>query len=55
MTINFFVLKGELNGKIVVLRFFFFCWVYYVCIYSRETINQVFIESKLLQLIEDRL
>ena len=24
MKINFFVLKGELNGKIVVVRFFFF-------------------------------
>ena len=27
MTINIFVLKGDLNGKIVVVRFFF-CWVY---------------------------
>ena len=27
MTINSFVLKGDLNGKIVVVRFFF-CWVY---------------------------
>ena len=27
MTINIFILKGELNGKIVVVRFFF-CWVY---------------------------
>ena len=27
MTINFRVLKGDLNGKIVVLRFFF-CRVY---------------------------
>ena len=28
MTINIFVLKGDLNGKIVVVRFFF-CRVYY--------------------------
>ena len=28
MTINIFVLKGDLNGKIVVVRFFF-CWVYF--------------------------
>ena len=27
MTINIFVLKGDLNGKIVVVRFFF-CRVY---------------------------
>ena len=27
MTINIFVLKREINGKIVVVRFFF-CWVY---------------------------
>ena len=27
MTINIFVSKGGLNGKIVVVRFFF-CWVY---------------------------
>ena len=27
MTIKIFVLKGDLNGKIVVVRFFF-CWVY---------------------------
>ena len=27
MAINIFILKGELNGKIVVVRFFF-CWVY---------------------------
>ena len=27
MTINIFALKGDLNGKIVVVRFFF-CWVY---------------------------
>ena len=27
MTLNIFVLKGALNGKIVVVRFFF-CWVY---------------------------
>ena len=27
MTINIFVLKGDLNGKIVVVRFFF-CQVY---------------------------
>ena len=27
MTINIFILKGELNGKIVVVRFFF-CRVY---------------------------
>ena len=27
MTINNSVLKGDLNGKIVVVRFFF-CWVY---------------------------
>ena len=30
MTINIFVLKGDLNGKIVVVRLFvFFCRVYY--------------------------
>ena len=29
MTINIFVLKGDLNGKIVVVRFFF-CPVYTV-------------------------
>ena len=29
MTINIFVLKGDLNGKIVVVRFFF-CRVYYL-------------------------
>ena len=29
MTINIFVLKGDLNGKIVVVRFFF-CRVYFV-------------------------
>ena len=28
MEINIFVLKGDLNGKIVVVRFFF-RWVYY--------------------------
>ena len=28
MTINIFVLKGDLNGKIVVVRFFF--WRVYV-------------------------
>ena len=28
MTINIFVLKGDLNGKMVVVRFFF-CRVYY--------------------------
>ena len=28
MTINIFVLKGDLNGKIVVVRFFF-CRVYF--------------------------
>ena len=27
MTINILVLEGNLNGKIVVVRFFF-CWVY---------------------------
>ena len=27
MTINIFVFKGELNGKIIVVHFFF-CWVY---------------------------
>ena len=27
MTIKIFVLKGDRNGKIVVVRFFF-CWVY---------------------------
>ena len=29
MTINMFALKGDLNGKIVVVPFFF-CRVYYV-------------------------
>ena len=28
MTINMSPLKGDLNGKIVVVRFFFFCQVY---------------------------
>ena len=28
MTINIFVLKGELNGKIVVVRFFFCGYMY---------------------------
>ena len=32
MTINIFVLKGDLNGKIVVVRFFF-CWVYFVSLH----------------------
>ena len=33
MTINIFVLKGDLNGKIVVVRFFF-CWVYNIKHYT---------------------
>ena len=36
MTINIFVLKGDLNGKIVVVRFFF-CRVY-IHEYSNEII-----------------
>ena len=32
MTINIFVLKRDLNGKIVVVRFFFF--VGYITVYS---------------------
>ena len=28
MTINIFVLKGDLNGKIVVVRFFFLSGIY---------------------------
>ena len=28
MTINIFVLKGDLNGKIVVVRFFFVGYIY---------------------------
>ena len=36
MTINILVLNGELNGKIVVVRFFF-CWVYkYGCNHSLD-------------------
>ena len=27
MTINIFVLKGDLNGKIIVERFFFFVYI----------------------------
>ena len=30
MTIYIFVLKGELNGKIVVVRFFFLLGIYFV-------------------------
>ena len=30
MTINIFVLKGDLNGKIVVVRFFFFVGYIYI-------------------------
>ena len=38
MTINIFVLKGDLNGKIVVVRFFF-CRVYITQIQDSQIIN----------------
>ena len=39
MTIDIFVLKGDLNGKIVVVRFFFVGYMY-----SSGTVNSIFVE-----------
>ena len=45
MTINIFVLKGDLNGKIVVVRFFF-CWVYFLQVFA---LNFLLIKHKNVQ------
>ena len=38
MTIKIFVLKGDLNGEIVVVRFFF-CWVYFLPILAAISVT----------------
>ena len=34
MTINIFVFKGDLNGKIVVVRFFFVGYIFRIVLYQ---------------------
>ena len=50
MTINIFVLKGDLNGKIVVVRFFF-CRVY-VCFCSDYSSIMSMVKTGLEGLLE---
>ena len=45
MTINIFVSKGGLNGKIVVVRFFF-CWVYNNTVLKDSMLNHCFLKKK---------
>ena len=41
MTINIFVLNGDLNGKLVVVRFFF-CRVYFDTVCNLDAGKKVF-------------
>ena len=43
MTINRFVLKGDLNGKIVVVRFFFFVGYTYLSARNLEIVCSIFV------------
>ena len=54
MTINIFVFKGDLNGKIVVVRFFF-CWVYINIIFPERVMVVYYTEQNIRFFIFYRL
>ena len=43
MTINIFVLKGDLNGKIVVVRFFFLLGIVHLLPRASSNLRDVFL------------